>query len=125
MFASVILFLFIDGSRVLYITSAVLFGIGYGASYPVLAAMAANDAEEGLVSRTLQLFALTYFIGIFGFPFVAGWMIVDFSIPGVKFLRIAYQAFALSDVHLGHGIISFDVVTAPYINSPKSFDICL
>ena len=31
--------------------------------------------------QTLQLFALTYFIGIFGFPYVAGWLIVDFSIP--------------------------------------------
>ncbi len=81
MFASVILFIFVDGSRLLYIFSAVLFGIGYGASYPVLAAMAANDAREDLVPQTLQLFALTYFIGIFGFPFIAGWLIIDFSIP--------------------------------------------
>lgn len=43
--------------------------------------MAANDADERLVPQTLQLFALTYFIGIFGFPYVAGWLIVDFSIP--------------------------------------------
>ena len=81
MFASVILFMFVDSSRLLYIFSAVLFGIGYGASYPVLAAMAANDAREDLVPQTLQLFALTYFIGIFGFPFIAGWLIIDFSIP--------------------------------------------
>ena len=46
-----------------------------------LAAMAANDADEGLVPQTLQLFALTYFIGIFGFPYIAGWLIVGFSIP--------------------------------------------
>ncbi|MEM7068510.1 MAG: MFS transporter [Pseudomonadota bacterium] len=83
MFASVILFIFVDGSHVIYIASAVLFGIGYGASYPVLAAMAANDADPDLVPQTLQLFALTYFVGIFGFPFLAGWIIVDFNVEAL------------------------------------------
>ncbi|MGB0506508.1 MAG: MFS transporter, partial [Pikeienuella sp.] len=77
MFASVVLFLFIGGNTMAYGTIAFLFGIGYGVSYPVLVAMAANDAEEDLVPQTLQLFALTYFIGIFCFPLVAGWMIVE------------------------------------------------
>ena len=76
----VLLFLFINGSQAVYIACAILFAVGYGASYPVLAAMAANDANEELVPQTLQLFSLTYFIGIFGFPFIAGWLIVDFSI---------------------------------------------
>ena len=47
---------------------------------PVLVAMAANDAEDDLVPQTLQLFALTYFIGIFGFPLLAGWVIVEYSV---------------------------------------------
>ncbi len=81
MCASALLFLFINGTPWIYITCAILFGIGYGASYPILAAMAANDANEDLIPQTLQLFALSYFIGIFGFPYVAGWLIVDFSIP--------------------------------------------
>ena len=81
MAASIVLFMMIDGSRMLYITSAILFGIGYGASYPVLSAMAANDAPDNLVPQTMQLFALIYFAAIFGFPFIAGWLIVDFSIP--------------------------------------------
>ena len=46
----------------------------------ILVAMAANDAETSLVPQTLQLFALTYFIGIFGFPLLAGWMIVDVGV---------------------------------------------
>lgn len=83
MCAAVLLFLFVDGSRVVYIACAILFAIGYGASYPILVAMAANDADPELVPQTLQLFALTYFIGIFGFPLVAGWMIVDFGIPAL------------------------------------------
>lgn len=80
MAGSVLLFLFSGSSQPAYVAVAILFGVGYGASYPILAAMAANDAIDDLVPQTLQLFALTYFIGIFGFPLVAGWMIVDVGI---------------------------------------------
>ena len=72
MFASVVLFLLIGSNLYFYWAVAFLFGIGYGVSYPVLAAMAASDAEEELLAQTLQLFALTYFIGIFGFPLGCG-----------------------------------------------------
>lgn len=80
MAASVIVFMLINGNFAIYIISAILLGIGYGASYPVLSAMAANDAPEGLIPQTMQLFSLTYFIGIFGFPLIAAVLIVDFSI---------------------------------------------
>lgn len=75
--ASVVLFIFSGSSVALYVIVAVLFGLGYGASYPILVAMAANDAEAHLGPQTLQLFALAYFVGIFGFPLIAGWMIVE------------------------------------------------
>lgn len=81
MAGSVLLFLFSGGHELTYWLVAALFGIGYGASYPILVAMAANDADDRLVPQTLQLFALTYFIGIFGFPLLAGWIIVDIGIP--------------------------------------------
>lgn len=74
---SVVLFIFSGASLPLYLTVAVLFGIGYGVSYPILAAMAANDAEDDLSAQTLQVFALSYFVGIFGFPLIAGWLIVE------------------------------------------------
>jgi MFS family permease len=77
MCASVVLFIFSGGSVWLYVTVAVLFGLGYGASYPILVAMAANDADDHLGPQTLQLFALTYFVGVFGFPLIAGWVIVE------------------------------------------------
>jgi MFS family permease len=79
MFGSVSLFLVIGAHEVLYIGVAFLFGIGYGVSYPILAAMAANEADVDLLPQTLQTFALSYFIGIFGFPLVAGWLIVEFG----------------------------------------------
>jgi MFS family permease len=77
MFGSVVLFLGIGGNFPMYLVVAILFGIGYGVSYPILAAMAANDADPELLPQNLQFFALSYFIGIFGFPLVAGWMIVE------------------------------------------------
>lgn len=77
MCGSIVLFIVMGGNQSLYILVAILFGIGYGASYPVLAAMAANDAKEGLEPQTLQIFAFAYFVGIFGFPLAAGWIIVE------------------------------------------------
>ena len=83
MAASVVLFIVSGDSIPLYVTVAILFGLGYGASYPILVAMAANDAEEHLGPQTLQIFALTYFIGIFGFPLIVGWGIVEFGYTSV------------------------------------------
>ncbi len=79
MAASVVLFIVSGASIPLYITVAILFGLGYGTSYPMLVAMAANDAQPDLGPQTLQIFALTYFIGIFGFPLLAGFGIVEFG----------------------------------------------
>ena len=92
MAGSVLLFIFSGSSEVAYWLVAALFGIGYGASYPILAAMAANDADETLVPQTLQLFALSYFIGIFGFPLLAGWMIVEVGILSLLVLICAIAA---------------------------------
>lgn len=89
MFGSIALFLFIGGNTFAYWVVAFLFGIGYGVSYPILAAMAANDADETLVPQTLQLFALTYFVGIFGFPLIAGWMIVESGAAALLILTAA------------------------------------
>ncbi|MBO6918931.1 MAG: MFS transporter [Rhizobiaceae bacterium] len=100
MAASVVLFIYVNGSQVLYIASAVFFGIGYGVSYPILAAMAANDAPDDLMPQTMQLFSLSYFIGIFGFPLIAGIMIVDVSIPALLVL-VAMLAFIEASMALG------------------------
>jgi hypothetical protein len=39
--------------------------------------MAANEARPEIIPQTLQLFGLSYFIGVFGFPFIAWHMIVQ------------------------------------------------
>ncbi|MFA3917116.1 MFS transporter [Ruegeria hyattellae] len=89
MFGSIALFLGIGGHVSLYLLVAFLFGIGYGVSYPILAAMAANDAEPEILPQTLQFFALSYFIGIFGFPLVAGWMMVEMGSSALLMLVVA------------------------------------
>jgi MFS family permease len=86
MCGSVLLFIFSGSNAQLYLLVACLFGIGYGASYPILTAMTANDALEELLPQTLQLFALTYFIGIFAFPLIAGWMIVEVGTTPLLYL---------------------------------------
>lgn len=96
MCASVVLFIFSGGNTLLYALVAVLFGLGYGVSYPILVAMAANDAQEELGPQTLQLFALTYFVGIFGFPFIAGWIIVEIGTTPLLVLVAVIAAFEAS-----------------------------
>ena len=77
MTVSILILLVLNSHILWYILGAILFGLGYGVSYPIIKAMAANDAEPEYLSQTLQLFGLSYFIGIFGFPFIAGWIITS------------------------------------------------
>lgn len=53
--------------------------------------MAAKDADEDVVAQTLQLFAFTYFVGIFGFPLIAGWVIVEFN-SGILLMIVSLLA---------------------------------
>ncbi|WP_408634933.1 MFS transporter [Octadecabacter antarcticus] len=86
MFGSVALFLVIGNNVPLYWLAAFLFGIGYGVSYPMLVAMVARDADNDLLAQTLQFFALSYFVGIFGFPLIAGWLIVEMGTSALLIL---------------------------------------
>lgn len=103
MCGSVVLFIFSGGNSELYVLVAILFGLGYGASYPILVAMVANDADEELGPQTLQLFALTYFVGIFGFPLVAGWFIVEVGTTPLLVL-VAVLAAVEASMALRRGI---------------------
>ncbi len=83
MVISMVLFLIIEHSVVLYITASILLGFGYGLTYSVINALAANEAPEQWVAQSLLLFSLSYFIGIFGFPLIAGQLIVEFGIDSL------------------------------------------
>jgi MFS family permease len=102
---SIILFCFISGNDYHYWLFAVLFGIGYGVSYPILVAMAAKDSDRDLVAQTLQLFAFSYFVGIFGFPLIAGWMIVEIG-STILLILIALLAAIEASLALQRAIVA-------------------
>lgn len=66
-----------------YLLTAALLGVGYGLNYSVINGLAANEAPPGLTPQALVLFSLAYFIGVFGFPFVAGKLISNGGVHGL------------------------------------------
>lgn len=118
MCGSILLFLFMGNSAVLYIAVAILFGIGYGVSYPILAAMASNDADKALIPQTLQLFAFAYFIGIFGFPLIAGWLIVEFGTGALLWLIIAL-AFIEASMAARRAFYNLGAMKPAYVKLPE------
>lgn len=65
-----------------------------------MAPMAANEAQPDIIPQTLQLFGLSYFIGVFAFPFIAGHMIVQ---GGMAILLWAVFALAMLESALASG----------------------
>lgn len=56
--------------------AAVLTGAGYGLLYPVIQTWAVNASAEEDRHAALTWFVVAYFIGIFGFPAIGGWLLV-------------------------------------------------
>jgi MFS family permease len=59
-----------------YSAGAVLLGAGYALVYPVIQTQAVNDAEAAHRHAALTWFVASYFVGVFGFPAVGGWVLV-------------------------------------------------
>jgi MFS family permease len=74
---SVLMFEFFVASSIVYVSAAIVLGIGYGLTYSVINGLAANEAPAGATTQSLLLFSLAYFIGVFGFPLLAGNVIVE------------------------------------------------
>jgi MFS family permease len=81
MLASIALFAFGVHSAFSYLLAALMLGVGYGLTYSVINGLAANEAPTGTTSQALLLFSLSYFIGVFGFPLLAGKIIVEHGMP--------------------------------------------
>lgn len=77
MTGSIALFGFVVDSGFTYVLAAMMLGVGYGLTYSVINGLAANEAPHGVTSQSLLLFSLSYFIGVFGFPLLAGKLIVE------------------------------------------------
>lgn len=76
MSAGVLTYFAIGYGALVQIVSGILLGLGYGLVYTVIQTQVVNDAPEAHRTGALTWFAMAYFIGIFGFPVIGGWLIV-------------------------------------------------
>ena len=91
MLASILMFGFVVDNGFNYVLAAVMLGVGYGLTYSVINGLAANEAPSGTTAQSLLLFSLSYFIGVFGFPLLAGKIIVE---HGMATLLLTVRAVA-------------------------------
>ncbi|MBC2657083.1 MFS transporter [Pseudomonas sp. MSSRFD41] len=103
MVVAVLLLLFVVDSSTSYLLAAMVLGVGYGLTYSVINGQAANEAPTGCTSQALLLFSLAYFIGVFGFPWLAGRLIVGSGIQALlsSVLAIAVLNWLISLGRLG------------------------
>lgn len=108
--ASILLFLMVTSNHLVYLGAAAMLGLGYGLTYSVINGLAANEAPAGLMPQSLLIFSLAYFLGVFGFPLIAGKLIVSSGIQAMLYVvlllavlnfaivlfRVAYRATRMS-----------------------------
>ncbi|MBJ2244531.1 MULTISPECIES: MFS transporter [Pseudomonas] len=86
MVVSVLMFTFFVHSSAAYLLAAVVLGVGYGLTYSVINGLAANEAPAGQTAQSLVLFSLSYFVGVFGFPLLAGKVIVNHGMSTLLYI---------------------------------------
>ncbi len=79
MLAGLLLMFRAEGNVPVYALSAMLFGVGYGLAYSVLNGIIANSVDAEIQPQALQIFTCSYFLGIFGFPAVAGFLLTRYG----------------------------------------------
>ncbi|QGR09387.1 MFS transporter [Pantoea phytobeneficialis] len=83
-----------------HIVAAMLTGAGYGLLYPVIQTWAVNDSQPQHRHAVLTWFVVSYFVGIFGFPALGGWLLV---VAGKTWLIGSLVILAM--IELGVGVI--------------------
>ncbi|MGO6982574.1 MFS transporter [Rhizobium leguminosarum] len=102
--ASIVLFLMLTSNQFAYLGGAAMLGVGYGLTYSVINGLAANEAPAGLMPQSLLLFSLAYSIGVFGFPLIAGNLIVSSGVQTMLYvvLLLAVLNFAIVLFRVAH-----------------------
>jgi len=97
------------GSVPVYLLASALFAAGYGLSYSTLNALAVNRAEAGGAAPAVasQVFTITYFLGLFGFPAIGGLLI---SMGGTALLLPVLAALATLALALALGMLRMPAV---------------
>ncbi|MDV4157110.1 MULTISPECIES: MFS transporter [Rhizobium] len=101
---SIVLFLMLTSNKFAYLGGAAMLGVGYGLTYSVINGLAANEAPAGLMPQSLLLFSLAYSIGVFGFPLIAGNLIVSSGVQTMLYvvLLLAVLNFAIVLFRVAH-----------------------
>jgi hypothetical protein len=93
-------FLRVGHDSLIYGASSCLLGVTYGLAYPLIQGRAADSAPSGLRNWTLWYFSLAYFIGVYGFPLVAGIIIV---LGGYQALLASLLVIAVAELGVSIG----------------------
>ncbi|WP_116964406.1 MFS transporter [Fastidiosibacter lacustris] len=103
-------FLFSSDSVLLYCISSALFGISYGLVYPTIQAIAVNVTQPNHRADVITFFSLSYFIGVYAFPPIAGLAIVAFGYTSVIIIisTLAFIELILALVLLKLSIFSIN-----------------
>jgi MFS family permease len=89
MCAALASFSFVGGNALAYAMASAVLGASYGLAYPMIQAHAVNLTAPELRERVLAYFSFSYFVAVFGFPLVSGWLIVRFGYDEFVFLLLA------------------------------------
>lgn len=92
------------GSTAIYILGTAFFALGYGLSYSTLNSMVVHIAgiDETSFAISSQVFTLSYFIGLFGFPYIAGQIVKvsNFDCLLISMMMLIAANSALLAVHM-------------------------
>ena len=75
MVAALLSWVLLPQAPLVYGATTVLFAVGYGLTYSVLNGIVANIEQQDLAPAALLVFPLAYFLGLYGAPFLGGWVI--------------------------------------------------
>ena len=92
MVAALLSWVLVPQSPLVYGATTVLFAVGYGLTYSVLNGIVANIEQQALASPALLVFPLAYFLGLYGAPFLGGWVIAT---HGANMLLLALVVLGL------------------------------
>ncbi len=92
MVAALLSWVLVPQSPLVYGATTVLFAVGYGLTYSVLNGLVANIEQQDLASPALLVFPLAYFLGLYGAPFLGGWVIAT---HGADMLLLALAVLGL------------------------------
>ena len=92
MVAALLSWVLVPQSPLVYGATTVLFAVGYGLTYSVLNGLVANIEQQDLASPALLVFPLAYFLGLYGAPFLGGWVIAT---HGADILLLALAVLGL------------------------------